>query len=373
MSSKGRWRAAGGDCLRAMRGAERKDLARRGARGERLCPRCGIPVSEGDDVCPLCGAPLRLEPRRSFPWWEAGVLLVVLMAAVLWWRYGASAVALAPSPTPTGDAVAVREPTLTPLPTSTPTPTPTNTPTITPTPTLVFHIVSPGETLLVIANEYEVKVDDIVRANNLPSAQFIRVGQKLLIPEGYVPSTPTPKATAWALNYIVQEGDTLDYIALSFHVPLPTLVAANHFTSTIIHPGDVVIVPQGKPPKELTPTPISGPFLLPVPAVERGVRLLYPPDGAHLSERSPVLRWLASSWLSEDDWYRLRVWKDGDEKPTIELLTRATGWRMDESLRGPKPVRWRWRVEVVKSVAEGGTPTPEHTPLEISPLWSFRW
>jgi LysM repeat protein len=234
-------------------------------------------------------------------------------------------------------------------------------------------VVSPGETLLVIANEYDVKVDDIVKANNLSSAQFIRVGQKLIIPEGYVPPTPTPKATAWALNYIVQEGDSLDYIALSFHVPLPTLVAANHFTSTVIHPGDVVIVPQGKPPKELTPTPISGPLLLPTPPTEQGVRLLYPPDGARLSEGPLVLRWLAASWLSKDEWYRLRVWKDGDEKPAVELLTRATGWHMDESLKGSKPIRWRWRVEVVESLVPDGTPTPERTPREGSPLWSFQW
>ncbi len=354
-----------------MWGAKREDLTRRGPGGERLCPRCGIPVSAQDETCPLCGAPLWAKQRRHLPWWELGVLLVMLLTAVLWWRLGAPVVASRPSPTPTEVMIAMREPTATPWPTSTP--VPTDTPTITPTPTLVYHVVSPGETLLVIANEYDVKVDDIVKANNLPSAQFIRVGQKLIIPEGYIPPTPTPKATAWALNYIVQEGDTLDYIALSFHVPLPTLVAANHFTSTVIHPGDVVVVPQGKPPKELTPTPIVGPFLWPTPPTERGVRLLYPPDGASLTEDAPALRWLAASWLPESRWYRLLVWRDGEERPTIDLLTGATGWRLDGSLRGPTPVRWRWRVEVVKSIVPEGTPTPEPAPLESSPLWTFRW
>ncbi len=300
------------------------------------------------------------------------MLLAVLLVAGTWWRYGGPTKATTPSPAPVHAIAMAQEPTSTPVPS--PTPIPTGTPTVTTTPTLVYHIVSPGENLSVIANEYGVKVEDIVKANNLPSAQLIIEGQKLLIPEGYIPPTPTSGATSWALNYIVQEGDTLDYIALSFHVSMPTLVAANRFTSTVIHPGDVVIIPQGKPPKKSTPTPISGPSLLPTTPTEHKVCLLYPGDGAHLSEASPVLSWLAAGWLPDDEWYRVRIWKGGEEKPIADVLTRSTGWHMDESFRGPAPSRWRWRVEVVRAVVEpDGTPEPTGTIGNPSPLWTFWW
>ncbi len=45
------------------------------------------------------------------------------------------------------------------------------------------HVVQPGETLSEIAAAYNTKVDTIVRANNMKSANVIRVGQKLFIPE----------------------------------------------------------------------------------------------------------------------------------------------------------------------------------------------
>jgi len=45
------------------------------------------------------------------------------------------------------------------------------------------HVVQPGETLSEIAAAYNVRVETVVRANNLDSADKIRSGQKLFIPE----------------------------------------------------------------------------------------------------------------------------------------------------------------------------------------------
>lgn len=45
-----------------------------------------------------------------------------------------------------------------------------------------YHIVQPGDTLLTIAVRYGTTVEAIVRANGLPNADFIWVGQRLLIP-----------------------------------------------------------------------------------------------------------------------------------------------------------------------------------------------
>ena len=45
-----------------------------------------------------------------------------------------------------------------------------------------IHKVARGETLSGISRRYSVKIDDVMRANNLSSADFIREGQQLNIP-----------------------------------------------------------------------------------------------------------------------------------------------------------------------------------------------
>ena len=97
------------------------------------------------------------------------------------------------------NAVVTPPPTPTPLPTATPairatatlvpgaflTPIPpTATLTPSPTPTPVVHVVEQGDTLLGIALEYGVTVDALVQVNGLDLAQYLRIGQALIIPLG---------------------------------------------------------------------------------------------------------------------------------------------------------------------------------------------
>ena len=100
------------------------------------------------------------------------------------------------SPTPTGPV-----PTASPTPTgATPTPSPsptfiTPTPSATPSPTSaceVIYTVQWGDTLSSIARRYGTTVAAIVAANDLPSPDFIWVGQRLVIP---VCGTPVPTLT----------------------------------------------------------------------------------------------------------------------------------------------------------------------------------
>jgi len=67
------------------------------------------------------------------------------------------------------------------LPT-TATPTVSATSTVTPTPSVRTHIVLPGETLVSIAQEYDVAVEAILELNGLTNPNVIEVGQELLIP-----------------------------------------------------------------------------------------------------------------------------------------------------------------------------------------------
>lgn len=44
------------------------------------------------------------------------------------------------------------------------------------------HVVAPGETLSAIASAYNVRMQDIIDANNIAKPEALRVGQKLFIP-----------------------------------------------------------------------------------------------------------------------------------------------------------------------------------------------
>jgi len=88
-------------------------------------------------------------------------------------------------PTPTPPSLAVLLPAPTPLATIAPqalTPVPTNTPA--PTPTPVIHIVEPGETLLGIALQYGVTLNDLQQVNGVLRPETLQIGQQLIIPVG---------------------------------------------------------------------------------------------------------------------------------------------------------------------------------------------
>jgi LysM repeat protein len=148
-----------------------------------------------------------------------------------------------PAPTdgapPAGDATAVpgeapgAEATV--APTATPEPTAE-------TPSEVIHEVQTGETLLAISLIYGVDVEDIVAANDLPSADVLDVGQQLIIPVGGLPDEPAgdeagggaPDPTAEPAGeqiHIVQAGENLFRIALRYGTTVDVLVEYNNLAN----------------------------------------------------------------------------------------------------------------------------------------------
>lgn len=117
-----------------------------------------------------------------------------------------------PQPTPTiGVAVvsATDEPTTTPAPY---TPAPTPTPTVTPTP--VIYTIQSGESLLAIADRFNVSVSALQEANGILDPRTLQIGQQLIIPreeESEVAADATPTPT-----------------------PLPVAVENLHFTENAI-------------------------------------------------------------------------------------------------------------------------------------------
>ena len=88
-------------------------------------------------------------------------------------------------PTPTVPSLAINLSAPTVLPTLAAqalTPVPTNTPAPTPTPTI--HIVQPGDTLLGIALQYDITLDELQQANGVLKPETLQIGQELVIPIG---------------------------------------------------------------------------------------------------------------------------------------------------------------------------------------------
>jgi LysM repeat protein len=111
-------------------------------------------------------------PRRGWLW----VCLLAVGAAGCSGR-----VITGPTPTPVSLAISLATPTV--LPTLVPqvlTPAPTNTPA--PTPTPAVHIVQPGDTLLGIALQYNVTLEELYQVNGVLKPELLQIGQAIVIP-----------------------------------------------------------------------------------------------------------------------------------------------------------------------------------------------
>lgn len=134
------------------------------------------------------------------------------------------------------------------------TPTPTSQPVISAPPILptatqvpppagpISYKVEWGDTLFSLALRYGTTVNAIVTANNLPNANFIRVGQTLLIPQGAQPVPPAGQPQ----TYVVQQGDTLYGIALRFNTSIAAIAQANGIVNpAFIRVGQRLTIPGG--------------------------------------------------------------------------------------------------------------------------------
>ena len=114
--------------------------------------------------------------HRVHPWAVAAGLAIGLTAC------GGQVIT---GPTPTAPSLAVMLPPPTILPTlaaQSLTPVPTNTPA--PTPTPLIHVVQPGDTLLGIALQYGVTLNELQQANGVLKPETLQIGQELVIPIG---------------------------------------------------------------------------------------------------------------------------------------------------------------------------------------------
>ncbi|SHE48026.1 LysM domain-containing protein [Desulforamulus putei DSM 12395] len=105
------------------------------------------------------------------------------------------------------------------------------------------YTVVPGDSLYFISKKTGVGIDKIKAANNL-SGDMIYPGQVLNIPDGKpaatAPQTARPQGNT---TYTVKPGDSLYVIAQKYNIRVEALILANSLSGTLIYPGQQLIVP----------------------------------------------------------------------------------------------------------------------------------
>jgi membrane-bound lytic murein transglycosylase D len=101
-----------------------------------------------------------------------------------------------------------------------------------------FHVVRAGESLDSVASSFHDRVADIASANSLDANGSIQPGDELMIPETVVAAAPH------AVHYTTRAGDTLVTIADRFNVSVEDLRRWNHLSSSTIKPHRTLEVAQ---------------------------------------------------------------------------------------------------------------------------------
>ncbi len=96
---------------------------------------------------------------------------------------------------------------------------------------LYTHIVGVGDTLIVIADQYDVSVDEIVKLNDIQNSSLINIGQRLLIPKNSLNSSSSEKIlvvsgygaghgvgmSQWGAKYMANKGEKASAILKHFY------------------------------------------------------------------------------------------------------------------------------------------------------------
>lgn len=326
---------------------------------ERRCPNCGTRVARDAEVCFMCDHDLRIRParRQRISWVDTLLVLAVIGLLVFWWRL------LATDSAPQefveqDDQFAVADipeliPTDTPEPTATPTPRPTAT-ALPPVQVETTHIVQAGETLVGIAAQYGLTVQQIQDRNNLSSV-VIRPGDPIKVPVLRVP-TPLPNSSiaGSTMEYTVRQGDTIVSIATQFGSRVDAILSTNGLdTNAIIRPDDILRIPVENVPDSVLESNIivepstGGPI-----KVYAAPQLIGPTNGVTLSRDEPILlRWASVDLLDEREFYVLRVIPNAGSTREIQpIWTKANSHRLDNEFApaAGESAEYSWRVSVVR-------------------------
>lgn len=359
----------------------------------KVCPTCGTRVNENVTRCLVCGTSLSTTATTTTKPIQGGrmpeitlslpvalgliVLVLAIGAAVVFGVLQGTGKVVEPTVTPTITATATI--TVTPQPSS----TATLAPTLTPLPPTEYTVKS-GDVCSTIALIFNVSVNSIVLANNLPAdCSPLVEGQKLLIPQPTPTASPQPTATLSSaeateaacekVDYTIQANDTLSTIAATYKVSVQSIKDFNGLTSDNVISGTTLTIPLcQRTASGTTPTPTAPPPY-PVP------NLLLPADGASftVANETITLQWASVGELRQNETYAVTVEDvtEGNGRKVTEYTT-DTKYILPVNFRpaGNTPHIIRWSVVPVRQTGSTKDGQPIYEPAGAASLERvFSW
>jgi lysozyme len=110
----------------------------------------------------------------------------------------------------------------------------------------ITYIVRPGDNLFLIGLPYGLQWTEIAAINNLTDPNDLEVGQEILIPAAapMTPIQPPAPIPATPRTHMVQVGENLFRIALSYNMDWMYLAQANHIGAPyMIYAGQTLMIP----------------------------------------------------------------------------------------------------------------------------------
>lgn len=183
------------------------------------------------------------------------------------------------------------------------------------------HVIQPGDSLYRISLQYGVAIDAIVQANNIVNPNLIVAGQELVIPgvDGPAAGQPAPVASATpapsgttpgplpgnatavegGVLHVVQPGESLFRLSLTYNVAIADIVAANNITNAgLIFAGQELLIPGATAPA----TGQTGPAIQPTgPTATTAPQATAAPPT--LPTANPTATNLFENGTFEGDWY----------------------------------------------------------------------
>lgn len=105
---------------------------------------------------------------------------------------------------------------------------------------LTTYIVKPGDTLYSIAQNNNITVADLKKANGL-SSNTLQIDQVLILPNSF--QNPIEVDENYTI-YEVKKGDSLWKISREFDISIPDLIKLNQLTNLTLQIGDQLLVPK---------------------------------------------------------------------------------------------------------------------------------
>jgi hypothetical protein len=131
-------------------------------------------------------------------------------------------------------------------------------------------------------------------------------------------------------------------------------------TETPVEPTVVVVATDN-----LAPTPTATAAATPTPEPLPAPGLVGPGDGSNFKPSDDILLiWDTPTSLSEDEWYEVQLWREGDVPYTVAQRTKEGTWKVE---RDYYPGRYQWRILIVLG-QEG-----QRDLSRPSQTWSFSW